>query len=233
MLGFLRRIRRSLTEEGQLRKYLAYALGEIILVMIGILLALQVNNLNQARKDRSALKEVLQTISLNLEADHTALTTNIERAGYGIQFFKTLQENPSNDSLAAFFIERIAIPYMPVDNAGYISALSNNQLNLIRDPDLQAGIISYYEKDFQDSQRIVAVMTHVYGELFDKAFDESVKLRQEASFGRRMSIVLNDASFQAILKSYTRIIDLMLMEFQKRRDLATQLISKIDDELKD
>ncbi len=233
MLGFLRRIRRSLLDDGQLRKYLLYAVGEIVLVMVGILLALQVNNLNEARKDRSALKKVLQTISLNLEADLLALTTNIERAGFGIQYFNTLQEHPSNDSLASFFIERIAIPYMPVDNAGYISALSNNQLTLIQDPALQAGIISYYEKHFQDSQRIVALMTHVYEELFDKAFNETVKLKEEESFGRRMSIVLNDASFQAILTSYTRIIDLMLIEFQQRRDYATQLKSNIDNELQD
>ena len=47
MLGFLRRLRRSLIEEGRLRKYLVYAVGEVFLVMIGILLALQVNNWNQ------------------------------------------------------------------------------------------------------------------------------------------------------------------------------------------
>ena len=59
MLGFLRRLRSSLIEENHLRKYLVYAVGEILLVMIGILLALQVNNWNQNRKDRIAEQEIV------------------------------------------------------------------------------------------------------------------------------------------------------------------------------
>ena len=62
MLGFLRRLRRSLIEEGQLRKYLVYAVGEIILVMVGILLALQVNNWNQQRSIYQKQKDHLLII---------------------------------------------------------------------------------------------------------------------------------------------------------------------------
>jgi hypothetical protein len=46
MLKFFRRIRRKLLDEGSLRKYLVYAIGEITLVVIGILIALQINNWN-------------------------------------------------------------------------------------------------------------------------------------------------------------------------------------------
>ncbi len=62
MLGFLRRLRRSLIEEGQLRKYLVYAVGEIILVMVGILLALQVNNWNQQQSIYQKQKDHLLII---------------------------------------------------------------------------------------------------------------------------------------------------------------------------
>jgi hypothetical protein len=51
MLHFLRSIRRSLIGAGATRKYLLYAIGEILLVMVGILLALQVNNWNEDRID--------------------------------------------------------------------------------------------------------------------------------------------------------------------------------------
>ena len=82
MLGFLRRLRRSLIEEGNLRKYLVYAIGEIFLVVVGILLALQINNLNEAQKARTqefqhlrALKEefILNLTELNA-TDSLALT---------------------------------------------------------------------------------------------------------------------------------------------------------------
>lgn len=51
MLRFLRNIRQKLIEQENVRKYIWYALGEIFLVMIGILLALQVNNWNEERKE--------------------------------------------------------------------------------------------------------------------------------------------------------------------------------------
>ena len=50
MLTFLRKIRKSLIQSQSVRNYLVYAIGEILLVMVGILLALTVNNWNEARK---------------------------------------------------------------------------------------------------------------------------------------------------------------------------------------
>ena len=57
MLTFFRRIRKGLLGSGQARKYLLYAIGEIALVVIGILIALQINNWNEWRKDRIIEKE--------------------------------------------------------------------------------------------------------------------------------------------------------------------------------
>ncbi len=50
MKKFFRKIRRSLLEEGKIGKYFKYAIGEIILVVIGILIALQINNWNENRR---------------------------------------------------------------------------------------------------------------------------------------------------------------------------------------
>ena len=50
MLRFFRYIRQTLLEQGKMKKYVLYALGEILLVMVGILLALQVSNWNEGRK---------------------------------------------------------------------------------------------------------------------------------------------------------------------------------------
>lgn len=57
MIKFFRKIRYNLLSEGKTGKYLKYAVGEIILVVIGILIALQINNLNQERivKDQNSI----------------------------------------------------------------------------------------------------------------------------------------------------------------------------------
>ena len=77
MLTFLRKIRRSLIQSGSVRRYLLYALGEILLVMIGILLALQVNNWNEGRKNRihenNAVEELYEELIQNLNYTKTEL----------------------------------------------------------------------------------------------------------------------------------------------------------------
>ena len=52
MIKFFRNIRKNLLSEGKTSKYLKYAIGEIVLVVIGILIALQINNWNENRKTR-------------------------------------------------------------------------------------------------------------------------------------------------------------------------------------
>ncbi|SKB88672.1 DUF6090 family protein, partial [Maribacter arcticus] len=54
MIKFFRKIRQQLLTENKFSKYLLYAIGEIVLVMVGILLALQVNNWNELRKKEEA-----------------------------------------------------------------------------------------------------------------------------------------------------------------------------------
>jgi len=67
MLKLFRRIRRKLIDEGNLKRYLIYAIGEILLVMIGILLALQVNNWNEVRKQRIDEIDLLKDLRTDLE----------------------------------------------------------------------------------------------------------------------------------------------------------------------
>ncbi|RNC88509.1 MAG: hypothetical protein ED555_12785 [Allomuricauda sp.] len=62
MIKFFRHIRHTLINQNQMGKYMKYAIGEIILVMIGILLALQVNNWNTNRIEINKEKEVLQQL---------------------------------------------------------------------------------------------------------------------------------------------------------------------------
>ena len=53
MIKFFRTIRQNLLNEGRTTKYLKYAIGEIVLVLIGILIALTINNWNQERQQKT------------------------------------------------------------------------------------------------------------------------------------------------------------------------------------
>ncbi|MDH3246146.1 MAG: DUF6090 family protein [Saprospiraceae bacterium] len=69
MLTFLRRIRRSLLESGRVKSYLLYAIGEIALVVIGILIALQINNWNEGRINDQIVRSHLLSLVEALEHD--------------------------------------------------------------------------------------------------------------------------------------------------------------------
>nr|WP_273292311.1 DUF6090 family protein [Winogradskyella sp.]MBO6881387.1 hypothetical protein [Winogradskyella sp.] len=66
MIKFFRKIRYNLMETGKTGKYLKYAIGEIILVVIGILIALQINNANEARKERTREVNYLKNLKSDL-----------------------------------------------------------------------------------------------------------------------------------------------------------------------
>ena len=71
MIKFFRKIRQNLLSQGKIGKYLTYAIGEIILVVIGILIALQINNHNEQRKNESKTKVYYRLILADLETDET------------------------------------------------------------------------------------------------------------------------------------------------------------------
>jgi hypothetical protein len=71
MIKFFRKIRQNLLMENKTGKYFKYAIGEIILVVIGILIALQINNWNENSKERTIEQEYL--VSLNEEFNHNLI----------------------------------------------------------------------------------------------------------------------------------------------------------------
>ena len=69
MLKFFRRIRKRLIHQERVQYYLLYAVGEIILVVLGILLALQINNWNTERVEQNQMQEFASAMIQDLRAD--------------------------------------------------------------------------------------------------------------------------------------------------------------------
>lgn len=90
MLFFLRKIRKQLLSEYRFGKYLLYALGEIILVVVGIVIAVQLGNWNQAKNDRKKELSYLQSYTNDLNANITELDRVITKSGYMQQIADTL-----------------------------------------------------------------------------------------------------------------------------------------------
>ncbi|MGK0413277.1 MAG: hypothetical protein ACJA1B_001480 [Polaribacter sp.] len=78
MIKFFRKIRQKLLMENKTGKYFKYVIGEIVLVVIGILIALQINNWNENRKQKAKVNSYLKSMLIDLNSDTENYTNFIE-----------------------------------------------------------------------------------------------------------------------------------------------------------
>ena len=109
MIKFFRKIRQNLLSENKTRKYFKYAIGEIALVMIGILLALQVNNWSEERKLRALELELLQEYQEELQYNFKELERFQERTTRRLNHCRLIidaikNESPYTDSLSNYYV---------------------------------------------------------------------------------------------------------------------------------
>ncbi len=92
MIKFFRHIRRSLIKENQMGKYFKYAIGEIILVVIGILIALQINNWNEQRKTRNIEAKLISELLEDVKNDSNFYQSRLKFFDSQIKSYQTLKE---------------------------------------------------------------------------------------------------------------------------------------------
>ena len=94
MIKFFRKIRQRLLTENKFSKYLLYAIGEIVLVMVGILLALQVNNWNELRKKEEAEIQLYHKIIADLNSENAIIEIKIrELSAHQNLYFQLYDES--------------------------------------------------------------------------------------------------------------------------------------------
>jgi hypothetical protein len=149
MIKFFRKIRQRLLTENKFSKYLLYAIGEITLVVIGILIALQINNWNEDNKNKSAKliysKRLLDDISINsVEYDYfiKLLSNRQEKISSYRQFIKNggLTLEQLNDSLSNY--GHFKMGYNPA-SATYNDLISTGNIVLFSNDEKDA-IFNYY-----------------------------------------------------------------------------------------
>lgn len=100
MISFFRKIRQKLLTQNRVTRYLVYATGEIILVVFGILIALQVNNWNEGRKEQETRKTLTETMLLELKKDSVFLKNSIDILEERIDILNDIK-NRINNPLAS------------------------------------------------------------------------------------------------------------------------------------
>ncbi len=146
MIKFFRRIRQQLLTENKFSKYLLYAIGEIILVVIGILIALQVNNWREEQQDIKVFNLIIKEIGNNIRLDSIEMAIDVNDIKKQIECLEFLMNNDKsipNDSLSTC-IARIMHTHWPDYNTTGIEQLKNSKNVPIKTDSLIDAIYDYY-----------------------------------------------------------------------------------------
>lgn len=103
-MTFFKKIRKKLLSEGNTGKYLKYAIGEITLVVIGILIALQINNWNEAQKDERKAIAILEAIRSDMAQDLEEMKRLKNNWGNEIMYFTRVYP-PFNTNIEIAFAD--------------------------------------------------------------------------------------------------------------------------------
>ncbi|WP_223034352.1 DUF6090 family protein [Hanstruepera marina] len=153
MIKFFRHIRYNLMEQNKTGKYLKYAIGEIILVVIGILIALQINNWNEDQKANHrqslVLKELVNSINNDLSEYEKYLDPRLKKKKSGLDSLQAyiLGNKKIEDSLFFKFFNKIQQDVHFRYGNGPFEALKSSGLDLIRNDALRSQINNTYTGD--------------------------------------------------------------------------------------
>lgn len=201
-----------MTDEGSLKKYLLYAIGEILLVMVGILLALQVNNWNQNRvnvkKEQKALTDLLEEFKLNEKRIKKKQNARIALVPELKQYLDLCAEGKSSYQS---FLDYHSKPYMigmTNPSNGVIDALiSSGELSLIRNDSLKYLLADWKDQvgNLNENELILWEVTLDYNFSFHHAIPEPQQDWydwKEADLEKAYKELSYDISYRNKLSSY-------------------------------
>lgn len=188
MLRFFRLLRKKFLEEGHIRKYFWYYLGEISLVMIGILLALQVNNWNNSRIEEQESNHAMERLLEDLYEEVAILRTTYEylntvldyaEAAMDIYESGSIDDRKTADQFLTNLYQASQIQESVQSNFTYLEIISSGKLDLIYNEDIRTSLLAYYSYSWPNS--IVFTVEDHYRENIRKVIPRSVqsKIRED------------------------------------------------------
>jgi len=237
MIGFFRKIRKKLADDNQFFKYSRYAIGEVVLVVIGILIALQINTWNIERINRLEEKEYLNRMVLDLNRDLVNILSCRERYEerllVGIQILDSLGNNYAdrfklNDNYTTALKKHIAGKFMIPKNMGekffntlrinffyksdfaFQELLSTGKIDIIKNQELKAAIQEHYLK-IMDNQNFQDRIVMSIQENFRDALNiNNISMQNNESYADLKNKFIDTQGLIVALENHMFITHVML-----------------------
>ena len=239
MLRFFRRIRQKLIDSGSITKYLLYAIGEILLVVIGILIALQVNNWNEERIERNQEEKIISRLNSEFINNLSELEGVRARLDSSLYALETLIDLETGDRVAAWNDEEsnrlillsLQTPtwnpssYVLTDlkNGGKISSLSNQQLveDLFSWERFYDNVV---ENTVNYKRSLATYLNYMVDTGLIRTVNEDFGVTNNPLDPDAVNDILNDTAFYNILHERLLLTTVIMMEYNSARERLTVLI---------
>ena len=167
MIKFFRKIRQNMFETGKTTKYFKYAIGEIALVVIGILIALQINNWNESRKQSLSMKQALSSLIADLKQDSILLSDNLDDIKKDMTRLADFKNRLSKNTATIDTVRKIArYEYLPFFNPS--NEVNRNTILSL----LSTGRLEFFDDNIKNE-----ILKHNSKQLsLVKVMDENVKI---------------------------------------------------------
>ncbi len=178
-MKIFRKFRQKMLINNKFSKYLFYAVGEIILVVIGILIAFQIDNNKEMQKERFELNQYLREMTIGLETEIKFYDWRNDRYEENAEYLTKLQEEPYDSlDLSKFSLILRTNTNSINTTRTYTSLVELGKMNQIRDFELSKAIHQYYNTEVHKYNQITTYhknMTHKieYLTLMETKFDKS------------------------------------------------------------
>ena len=242
MIKFFRYIRKDLLEQNKTATYFKYAIGEIVLVVIGILIALQINNWNENQKSIKKGHEILVDLRENLKSNTIQFQEDIEITKDVINSIDIVLNNITitkiyNDSLGKHLRRVTYWETSRWKSSGYKAIISNG-VEIIKSKELQEAIIDLYEITYPEiaeytrlSEGNFPTLLPKWLELIERESTDFKNYYEHSSRPFNYQEIIDSRMFKSILTFLRsqRVIDIQLRNDGIEKN--QELIKLIDKEL--
>ncbi|MFT6337066.1 MAG: hypothetical protein ACI86M_003966 [Saprospiraceae bacterium] len=144
MIKFFRKIRQNLLMENKTGKYFKYAIGEIILVVIGILIALSINNWNELKKQRNEaqtfIKRLSEEVGQNIEVTNREILLEqdqVEKTKSLLEMFSLPQDKINSRAIDSLIFAIMSSNSIDIKTGTLEEGLNIGQVSLLSNSDLK------------------------------------------------------------------------------------------------
>lgn len=244
-MKFFNHIRRKLAAENKVMAYLRYAIGEILLVVIGILIALQINNWNEGRKNAAIEEEIISNLHEEFLRNKIVLKEVREvlnKSGQSCYRLMNLM-NKDRNYLSAYNIDSLLYyaldfnSFNPSSNV-FLEVLQSGRLGLIENKDLVGGLFDWqrmldnnrytytvYQKFIEEQ-----IMPYLNDNISFKNLDKysPMQWKQPTEFKTDYSVIFTDRKFENLIDNHLYHLSLLKAEHSR----IEQTMDKIIEETK-